>query len=525
MIPKAAIEAYLSRDLDNHLWIKDLSSKELDAALDALRPRPDLWPGLRTHQRACFLLGVAYPGFGFWLDMGTGKTLLALELLRYWHQIGKLKRALVFVTSDKAFSTWEGQLDQFDIGLPCVALEGSSKDKWAQLQEFKEGIVLVTYPGAVAMASERVPVRGKSKKMKMKLSQAKISLLSNWGDGLVIDESTKVGNHTSLTYQLINRLGIYTSIRYALAGRPFGRDPTMLWSQYHIIDGGETLGETLGLFRAAFFNEKKIHWDKSGRARDYIFNAKKRPVLSDMLQHRSITYGAEECIDLPAFVPIIEPLSFSSEAETYYQRVVAKVIASKGNVREMKNAFIRMRQVSSGFVGVVDDETGEKAEIEFVENPKLDWTLELAESIPEGHKIVIFYEFTWSGRKLTEALTKLGLNPIWLWSGTKNSREELNRFETDPSCEAAVINHRVGAYSLDGLQKVANYTVFYESPVSVIDREQAERRLRRDGQLRKVFQYDPVVRGSVDRKILEFHKEGEELMTALLRDPEKVLEG
>ena len=191
----------------------------------------------------------------------------------------------------------------------------------------------------------------------------------------------------------------------------------------------------------------------------------------------------------------------------------------------MKNAFIRRRQVSSGFVGVVDDETGEKAEIEFVENPKLDWTLELAESIPEGHKIVIFYEFTWSGRKLTEALTKLGLNPIWLWSGTKNSREELNRFETDPSCEAAVINHRVGAYSLDGLQKVANYTVFYESPVSVIDREQAERRLRRDGQLRKVFQYDPVVRGSVDRKILEFHKEGEELMTALLRDPEKVLEG
>ena len=65
--------------------------------------------------------------------------------------------------------------------------------------------------------------------------------------------------------------------------------------------------------------------------------------------------------------------------------------------------------------------------------------------------------------------------------------------------------------------------MFFESPVSVIDREQAERRLRRDGQEHTVFQYDPVVRGSVDRKILHFHAEGEDLMQALLRDPEKVL--
>ena len=523
MIPAAALKQYLARELDSHLWVKKLSLKEVNAAIRDLRPRPDLYSGLRIHQRVCFMLGVAYPGFGFWLDMGTGKTLLALELMRYWHQVGKIKRALVFVTSDKAFPTWERQVAEFEIGLPYISLEGSSEQKWAQLAEFDEGLVFVTYPGATAMVSRKVPARGKGKKMKMELDPKKVAALARWANAIVIDESTKVGNHQSLTYKLLDKLRGYTDICYALAGRPFGRDPTMLWSQYDLIDEGETLGETLGLFRAAFFVEKKIHWDKTGRAREYKFEDKKRPVLSKMLQHRSITYGAEECIDLPALVPVIEELSFSSEAETYYELVVKKIIASKGNLKEMKNAFIRMRQCSSGFVGMVDDETGEKAEIEFVENPKLDWTLEKADALPDGRKMVIFYEYTWSGRRLTEELTKLGLNPIWLWSGTKDSRAELKRFDEDPTCLTAVINHKVGAYSLDGLQRVANYLVFYESPVSVIDREQAERRLRRDGQSYKVFQYDPVVRGSVDRKILQFHAEGEELMTALLRDPEKVL--
>jgi SNF2 family DNA or RNA helicase len=86
-----------------------------------------------------------------------------------------------------------------------------------------------------------------------------------------------------------------------------------------------------------------------------------------------------------------------------------------------------------------------------------------------------------------------------------------------------VINNKVGAYSLDGLQEVANYTMFYESPVSPIDREQAERRLRREGQKRRVFQYDLVTRGTVDEKILTFHAEGEELFKALVRNPKSIL--
>lgn len=520
MIPASAVKEYLDRELDTHLWVKRLSARQLDEALSRLDPKPRLNPGLRLHQKACFLLGVAFPKFCFWLDMGTGKTVLALELIRYWMDAGIASRALVFVTSDKAFPTWENQIERFKIGVPVVALEGSSERKWRQLEEFDRGIVLLPYPGALAMTSTRVK---KGRKGKMQLDTKLVARLRKWADVLVLDESTKVGNHQSLTYKLVNALRKKSVARYALAGRPFGRDPTMLWPQYNLIDDGETLGETLGMFRAAFFKEKESYWSKSKYARDYKFDKAMRPKLSSVMQHRSIAYSADECIDLPRVNAVSEMLTLPDETRAYYSRLVQELIESKGNFREVKNVFLRMRQLSSGFIGLKDDETGEKAEIVFDENPKLERLLELLEEVPEGRKAVVFYAFTLSGRTIVERLRELKRKPIWLWSGTKSSRKELEAFCNDPARDVAVVNNQLAAMSLDGLQRVANYDFFYESPVSIIDREQAERRLVRDGQERPVFRYDLLVRKTVDEKIRAFHKEGGDLMRALMRDPEKLL--
>lgn len=112
---------------------------------------------------------------------------------------------------------------------------------------------------------------------------------------------------------------------------------------------------------------------------------------------------------------------------------------------------------------------------------------------------------------------------IWLWAGTKDSRKELNKFAKNENCRLAIIQNRVGAYSLDGLQDVSNYMFIYESPASVIDREQLERRLIRQGQKRKVFLYDLVVEKSVDERILEFHKEGKDIMREVRKDPKALL--
>lgn len=524
VIPKSAIKRYLNAPRDDHRWLKKLTHREVDRLLSELRPRPYIPQNMGLHQKVGIYLGLKYGSFAFFYDMGTGKTWLSLELLQYFWEIGALRRALVFVISDKAFPTWERQHRQYKIGIPYCTLDStSSVGKWKTLRNFGDGIIFLHYPGTTAMVS--VPGKTKRGKSVRVLDDAKVKKLLRDVDVVVYDESTKASNKDSLTYKICRKASKAAAHRFALAGMPFGRDPTPLWAQLNLVDQGETLGGTLELFRSAFFNEKDNYWSDNPYSKVYKFRNSMRPVLSEVIQHNSLTYTAEECIDLPQARSIVERVKLPPETKTYYQDIVDEVIAAKGNMKAMKNAFHRMRQLSSGFLGLKDDETGERSEIEFDSNPKLELLIDLLDGLAEGRKALVYYQYTVSGRRIAKALKEeFGVKPVWLWSGTKNPREEMRRFMEADNTPFAVVNNQLGAYSLDGLQ-VANYEFFFESPVSVIDREQAKRRILRQGQQRKCFFYDLVVEDTVDERILEFHQEGRDLFKALLTNPEKMLRG
>lgn len=513
MLHPKAVRNFLHRQRDNHEWVKDLSEKKLDHELQYLGFRP-AWPQkpLRLHQKACFLLGVAYPSFAFWLDMGTGKTRLALELLRWWFHEGEVKVALILAPSESVIISWENQIKEWRINLPYVSLYNSpSSEKWDTVNEFDYGIILATYPGLTRMLTVLKKPEGK-KRGKLTPKHSAIKRLAKKVDAMVLDESTKVSHKKSLAYRLCRQLAKTASIRYELAGLPFGRDPTSLWSQLYLIDKGETLGDTLGLFRAAFFDEEHNYWGGT----EYTFKKSLEKELARVIRHRSISYAAEECIDLPKLVRKVEEVILPEEAKAYYDRFVKEIKASYAGYTERKNAFIRMRQVSSGFVGFVDEDK-ERAEISFATNPKLDRLIELVQDMPRRCKFVIVYEFTYSGRIICEALNDAGIKHVWGWGGTKSARNFQDDFDNDDAVHGAVLNHRWGGYGLN-LQR-ANYTFIYEAPLSVIDDQQVRRRVNRQGQTRTVFETDLVCRGTADARILEFHKQGENLMKALLKNP------
>jgi SNF2 family DNA or RNA helicase len=250
---------------------------------------------------------------------------------------------------------------------------------------------------------------------------------------------------------------------------------------------------------------------------DYKFRPEMEGTLADFMQHRSISYASSECQSLPPVTRIVEEVRLPEDAAAYYQKAIEAIIAAKGNYNQAKNIFLRMRQLSSGFIGFTDDETGAKAKIVFPVNPKLDRLLELIEDMPLDRKFVVFHEFTHSGQVVSEAIKKMGIGCGWLWGGTKDSRSILDRFDNSKKMRGLVVNTKLGAMVLN--LQIANYEYVYESPVSVIDREQMDKRLFREGQECPGFLYDLVAKGTVDAKILQFHREGDDLLKALLRDP------
>jgi SNF2 family DNA or RNA helicase len=300
-----------------------------------------------------------------------------------------------------------------------------------------------------------------------------------------------------------------------LTGTPFGRDPTALWSQMFLIDDGWCLGESLGLFRAAFFTAKKNFWGGN----DYTFRKSRAQLLNKFIAHRSIRYEADEST-LPRLVPIIKEVSLPGDARAYYDKAKATIIASHGNFNEMKNAFVRMRQISSGFVGYHDDESGDRAQFEFADNPKLDLLVSLLHEIRPDRKVLVFHDFVHSGKVIARELTDEGISHVRLNSKDKDPAAVLERFKTDPDCRVFVLG-TAGAYGLN--LQVAQYGIFYESPVSVILRKQMVRRFERQGSEHKtVFLYDLVVRSTVDSLILAYHRQGADLFKAIINGAVKL---
>lgn len=543
VIASGAVRAFEKRKRRDYRRYKKYNLAKLVELRDKLRTRPPIWNGLRTHQKACLLIGARNRKFAFFLDTGMGKTFLTLALYRYWRKwiierdyerpdsewSEKPHRWLVLVPNKTNKGGWVEQVKEHAPKLKIMPLVGSSEDKWQALAEMDEDtphLVVETFAGLMHMLSDFVPdkrrsakainkTRGKdNKKQRLKWSAKKIDQLCKLIDGLILDESIVIMRKTSLPhkicYQIIKRLGD-EGFAYELNATPFGRDPEPVWGQIHLLDKGHSLGETLGLFRAAFYTEKK------GRAGfpEFVFDKKRSPLLHEYLADRSISYEADEG-DLPKVQPVPIHVDLPEDAEFYAEEAKRQIIAAKGNYTESKNAFMRMRQVSSGWIGYKDDDTGQRASVNFKPNAKLEALIEYIETINQSYKWIVFHEFNYSGKLITDELSKLKIKHEWVYGKTKDPEGGVYRFVNDPSVKGLVLSNTAGSYGLN--LQIAKYGLYFEAPVSPIIRYQTRKRYERQYSPHKtVFRVDFVVRGTYDQTILDFHEQGADLFEAIVR--------
>lgn len=513
MIPKFTIEQFLKRQRDDFRTWKTITDDELDTVVAKL-PKPplrELWQRMRRVQRICFALVASLPGhkFALHLDTGSGKTLLAIALVRYAIDTRAVFRTLVLVPRNVNKAEWVRELRKHAPNASWVVLTGSSQRKWELLEEADDEFVITTYAGLVRMVSKLAPVKGK-KKNRLKPNATLVARLGKSIDGLILDEATEVSSRASLAWRICRKLAQQSGLVLELTGTPFGRDPTPLWAQMFLIDGGHCLGQSLGLFREALFKKRDNYW--SGFP-DWVFDKKKQKLLHRFIAHASIRFEADEQ-DLPKAVRIVKEVTIARDVQAYYDKAKEVLLQAHGNYTEMRNAFIRMRQLAAGFLGYRDDDAGERAEFEFSHNPKLEMTVALADSVYRNHKAVIFHDFIYSGKMITRELTKAEIPHVWLYGGTKDPDAVLNAFVNDDEVRILVMSSAGSA----GLNlQIARYLIFFESPVPVITRKQVERRVERQfSEHDTVFLYDIVAKGTYDARVLKAHAEGGDLFRAII---------
>ncbi len=507
IIPKTAIKAFLKRPLRDCNTYKSLSETQLDKRMERLPVKPPIWFRLRHHQQVSFLLGAELKRAYLALDTGTGKTLLSIALTRYFRKLGVVKCVLVLVPTKGVKYEWAREITKHSPKTSYCVLAGSSQDKWDQFSDGRPLIVITTYAGLMRMVCKLTKTR---KGNKLKPDKAKINQLLKTVDGLILDEATGAKSAGKLPFRICRQISKQAKIVFALSGTPFGRDPTDLWGQMYLVDHGETLGPTPGLFRAAFFSSKINYWG----GYEHTFKIKMQGTLNRMLANRMINYEADKA-DLPHVVPIVKEVKLPVDAVVYVQRAEQAIIDAHGNYQAMRNAFLRMRQISSGFLGYYDDEEGSKAQFEFDDTQKLDLLMSIIESIRPECKIVVFYEYNYSASMIVRELKELKIGHVQIYGGTRHHEKLLHQFDHDPDCRIMLLQNS-GGFGLN--LQVAQYALFFESPVSPIVRKQAERRVERQGSLHnRVFRYDLVVQRTFDTRILTMLAHGKDLFEAIIR--------
>ena len=510
VIARGVIEAFLHKQVQSVQWIKHASRAELDEQIQQLPgPANTLFhTSPYLHQLICFYLAITHPQFAFFLDMGTGKSKIMLDAMRYLIQVGAVKRVLILVPWITNLFSWEDQCQLHAPDLAYHVMEGSTEERWEMIQTSSAQLFILNCDGLAYMGSS---LTQQTRKKRARTPDAnKIQKLAQEFDAIIIDESTSVKTPGTLITSVVTKLAKQIPYRYLLTGTPFGHSPIDLWSQLFILDQGKTLGSSLGLYRHAFFKESF-----NGFAMDYTFNKKLSSLLSYKLSGISLQYKIEECLDMPTKSYKTVKFSLEEEERRYYELVRTGFSdeCQKGNKQQIKSHFMSLRQISSGFL-YHTDESGVRQTMSFTPSGKAQALLHTLSEIDEQYKVVIFHFFVKSGQVIAEALSKAKIPFASIQRSTTKRDVLLKQFYSDSKTRVLVVNETIGSLGLN--LQAANYLIFFESPLDPIRRTQAEARIYRSGQHHPVTIVDLVGRGTKDERIALSAREGRNLLDDIL---------
>jgi len=146
---------------------------------------------------------------------------------------------------------------------------------------------------------------------------------------------------------------------------------------------------------------------------------------------------------------------------------------------------------------------------------KLELLLEqLREVLDEGHKALVFSQFTSFLKIVRDRLDRNAINYEYLDGATRDRQERVERFQTEKDCRAFLISLKAGGLGLN--LTAAEYIFILDPWWNPAVEAQAVDRAHRIGQTQPVFAYRLITRETVEEKVLELQKAKRELAAAII---------
>jgi superfamily II DNA or RNA helicase len=426
---------------------------------------------LRSYQRDGFrwLAFLWQAGLGGILadDMGLGKTVQTLALVAHARAQGAAPFLVVAPTS--VVATWAQQAATFTPGLVVRTVTASRARRGESLAELQEGadVVVTSYTLYRLEVDDYVGL--------------------GWG-GLVLDEAQTVKNHQGKTHQGIRRLE--APFRLALTGTPLENRLMELWALLSIVAPGLYPSPTR--FAEHVANPVERAGDAAALAR---FRRRIRPFL---LRRTKDLVAA----DLPPKQEQVVEVQLGARHRRIYQTRLQRerqhVLGLLPDFDRQRVAIFRSLTVLRRLAldpGLVDPEH------EHVGSAKLDVLVDhVHELVAEGHRALVFSQFTTYLRRVRERLAREGVPSVYLDGRTRDRAAVVEDFRSG-SAPVFLISLKAGGVGLTLTE--ADYVFVLDPWWNPAVEAQAVDRAHRIGQTRPVIVYRLVAVETIEEKVME----------------------
>ncbi len=426
-------------------------------------------------------------------DMGLGKTLQMLSLILHAHEAGE-RRPFLVVAPTSVMSVWRSEAERFAPGLQIESIAATRAKSGRAVSEVAASADVIITSYAL-----------------LRLDAAEFGGV-DWA-ALVLDEAQFVKNPQTKLHRAARDL--QAPMTFAITGTPLENSLTELWALLSLTAPG--LFPSARRFREQYvqpIERGKVPENEEGGPYRAARLARLRRRIRPLVLRRTKELVAPELPPKQEQELHIE-LAPAHRAlyDTVLQRERQKVL---GLLEDLdRNRFIvfrsltLLRMLSLAPVLVDPDDAG-------VPSSKLDeLLLQLGEIVAEGHRTVVFSQFTSFLALVGTRLDAAGIAHTYLDGSTRHRERVIEAFRTGEA-PVFLISLKAGGFGLTLTE--ADYVFLLDPWWNPAAEAQAVDRTHRIGQTRTVMVYRMVAAGTIEEKVMALQRRKARLFRDVLDD-------
>ncbi len=460
---------------------------------------------LYRHQKAGTILAEMYNKFAFFYDTGTGKTVMALDIITA-KQKKDNARFLIIAPKSIIKTAWMDDAAKYYPALRILPIyKGfNNKKKRALLNSWKTGgrasnwesdpifyahVKLLSDAfelGELKVDNDVVVDEALSAGAQHYIINSELFIrdpdkyIDELGiTGIVMDESAILKNYNGRTSQVMREVAEKMKYVYLLSGKPAPNNVIEYFSQMKVVDP-----ETFNMSYDRFLNM----FCYSSNRKYYMYPANEK-LFAEMVSIKSLIISKNDCLDLPETIDVVRQIEIPEDIMGDYNELYREcmtIIKGMDNSQVFYSAqsklavLMKLRQMASGFFMVGSGDHKESQMIVDIHDSKIEELNSVLDQI-EDEQVIIWCQFQHEIEMIEQELSKR-VYTVTAYGKTKDLEKNIDDFKTGKA-QYIVAHPKTLKYGVTFVN--CKYTVYYSFSYSAEDYDQSHDRNYRLGQTEK----------------------------------------